>query len=250
MNLKKNPLSIVLALLLVLGLANVALAGDDDHEEKHRIVLERLGNLKIGELGIGELEAGENIFHLAHGGAGEFRAHLFGSGGGFLGVQTNELTPELRTHFGVPEDVGVMVGKVLDDTAAARAGIQVGDIITRVNGEDVDSAWDLKRYISALGKDEEALIELWRDGAVETITAAVEHRERQIPRAFMMHPGCDEGEDCEGNFNIELLCDEGDNCASKTMIRCVNGDCECSRDGEDTDCESLEGYELHKKHHE
>src|SRR5262245_15606747 len=47
--------------------------------------------------------------------------------GGFLGVQLIGITPELRQHYGVPKDAGVLVGAVEADSPAAKAGIQVGD---------------------------------------------------------------------------------------------------------------------------
>ena len=41
---------------------------------------------------------------------------------GYLGVGLTELTPELRTHFGVPEESGVMVSKVEPGSPAEKAG--------------------------------------------------------------------------------------------------------------------------------
>ena len=52
---------------------------------------------------------------VAEGGRGLHAAH---GGGAFLGVQLSDLTAELRTHFGVPDDAGVLVGKVVDGSPA------------------------------------------------------------------------------------------------------------------------------------
>ena len=51
------------------------------------------------------------------------------NGGGFLGVSLIGITPELRAHYG-SKDAGVLVGRVEKDSAAAKAGIEVGDILT------------------------------------------------------------------------------------------------------------------------
>ncbi|HEY0510785.1 MAG TPA: PDZ domain-containing protein, partial [Thermoanaerobaculia bacterium] len=62
---------------------------------------------------------------------------------GYLGIGLTELTPELRTHFGVPEEAGVMVSKVEPGSPAEKAGIKVGDILTRVDGNAIKSSWDI-----------------------------------------------------------------------------------------------------------
>ena len=66
---------------------------------------------------------------------------------GFLGVRLIEITSELRAHFGAPRDAGVLVGEVDADTPAAKAGIEVGDVITAVDGERVGSTGDVSSTI-------------------------------------------------------------------------------------------------------
>ena len=97
----------------------------------------------------------------------------------FLGVQLMELTKELRIHFGVPEHVGVMVSKVVAETPAERAGVRVGDIITRVNGEDVESASRLARMIRSHDDGEIVDVEVWREGSIEMLAATLEQRPRR-----------------------------------------------------------------------
>src|SRR5215475_13923485 len=62
---------------------------------------------------------------------------------GYLGTALMDLTPELRTHFGVPEEAGVMVSRVESGSPAEKAGLKVGDILTRVDGAAVKSSWDV-----------------------------------------------------------------------------------------------------------
>lgn len=70
-----------------------------------------------------------------------------------LGVQLVGITPELREFYGSDADTGVLVGKVMEDSAAQKAGIQVGDLIIAVDGEKVGSHGDLIRYLA--GKSEQ-----------------------------------------------------------------------------------------------
>ena len=67
---------------------------------------------------------------------------------GYLGVGLTELTPELRTHFGAPENAGVMVSSVEPGSPADKAGLQVGDILVRLNGAPVASVTDLHRLLT------------------------------------------------------------------------------------------------------
>jgi hypothetical protein len=65
-----------------------------------------------------------------------------------LGAQLAPLTPQLAEYF--PVDQGVFVVQVLEDTPASDAGLQGGDIIIRVAGEDVTSLSDLRFGLSSL----------------------------------------------------------------------------------------------------
>lgn len=56
---------------------------------------------------------------------------------GFLGIYPQELTPELAEGKGLPGVRGVLVGQVLRDTPAARAGLARGDVITRIGEKPV-----------------------------------------------------------------------------------------------------------------
>lgn len=87
---------------------------------------------------------------------------------GFLGVSTTGISDALRSHFGAPEGVGVLVSEVTDGSAAEMAGLQAGDVIVRVDGDDIDSSSDLRRAIRRVGADNTARVELVRDGSFQT----------------------------------------------------------------------------------
>lgn len=97
---------------------------------------------------------------------------------GFLGVGLVDLTPELRTHFGVPEGAGVLISRVEPGSPAEKAGLQVGDVVTSIDGNEVKSSWDLQGRVARTEGDKAATLEVWRDGKVRTLTATIEERER------------------------------------------------------------------------
>jgi membrane-associated protease RseP (regulator of RpoE activity) len=65
-----------------------------------------------------------------------------------LGVELVETTVELREHLGGGETEGVLVSKVLSGMPAARAGIEVGDLILRVDGRSVASVEELREALA------------------------------------------------------------------------------------------------------
>jgi membrane-associated protease RseP (regulator of RpoE activity) len=95
----------------------------------------------------------------------------------FLGVQSIELTPELRRHFGVPESAGVMISKVTPESPAARSGIAVGDILTAIDSESIDSTTDLLMAIGKRESDAGVQVEIWRDGRVQILSATLTEHE-------------------------------------------------------------------------
>lgn len=218
--------------------------GDDceEHEGMHKTVF-------VGDGGNVEVMTGD--------GSHAWVAHAGGHGGSFLGVGLTELTPELREHFGVPADSGVMVSKVIDDSPAFKAGIKVGDVIASVDGQKVAGGSVLGRLIRGHDAGDEVVLNVWRDGAVQSITTAVEERRdsrlhaehrgemhdmHQKMRRVMIKCDSDDG-DCQSNMDTAGLddydCGGAEECEVK--VNCEDGDCSCTVNGEDADCAGIPG---------
>lgn len=101
-----------------------------------------------------------------------------GEARGFLGVEPTRLSPALRDHFGLPTDTGVLIGEVIGNSAAEAAGLQVGDLVTRIGGQEITNPWDLTSAIASRKGGEAVEVELWRDGTTRTVTAVLDSRER------------------------------------------------------------------------
>lgn len=65
------------------------------------------------------------------------RSFWFGGGKPILGVELVNTTEELREAMGARKDAGVLIGKVIEDSAAAKAGLKAGDLILSVDGTTV-----------------------------------------------------------------------------------------------------------------
>jgi S1-C subfamily serine protease len=99
-----------------------------------------------------------------------------------LGVMVVGLTPELREHFGAPRDKGVMIGRVEAKSAAATAGLKVGDIITDVKGTAVDSANDVLDTLANVAKNASVTLAVIRDRKPLTLSAKLDSD--PAPRVF------------------------------------------------------------------
>ena len=69
---------------------------------------------------------------------------------GWIGVEPNDLSPELAETFGVKAKSGVIITGVLQNAPAAQAGIRPGDVITAVAGKPTASVSDLLSQVAAL----------------------------------------------------------------------------------------------------
>lgn len=102
----------------------------------------------------------------------------FSFGRGRLGVNVQELTPELAEYFGVKD--GLLVNRVQADTPAAKAGIKAGDVIGSVNGRAVATSNELIKELA--DKDGEVTIGITRDKKPLSLKATLESRKAPSPR--------------------------------------------------------------------
>lgn len=99
--------------------------------------------------------------------------------GGYLGVELLDLTPELREHFGAPRDQGVLVARVVAGSPAAKAGLEVGDVVVEAGGQEIHDSWELSSEIWRRGDGETLSLGLVRDRRPQKVQATVERRERE-----------------------------------------------------------------------
>ncbi|AXK72306.1 DegQ family serine endoprotease [Lysobacter sp. TY2-98] len=83
---------------------------------------------------------------------------------GQLGVQVQQLTASLANSMGLPNASGALVADVVPGSAAARAGLQRGDVIRAVNGRAVNDSGDLPPLIGALAPKSKAQLTVVREG--------------------------------------------------------------------------------------
>jgi len=95
---------------------------------------------------------------------------------GVLGVNIYNVTPDIAKEFGLTESSGALVAGVAQGSAAERAGVKTGDIITSINGVTMRDASELRNTIGMLRIGDKVEIGLLRDGKQHKVTALVAER--------------------------------------------------------------------------
>ncbi|MEY2626076.1 MAG: hypothetical protein RL412_1851 [Pseudomonadota bacterium] len=92
---------------------------------------------------------------------------------GQLGVTIAPVTPDIAEALTLKNSGGALITQVAKDSAAARAGLKAGDIVTALNGRNVKSAAEFRNAIGLLRVGEKVEISLLRDGQPRKVTAEV-----------------------------------------------------------------------------
>jgi serine protease Do len=99
-----------------------------------------------------------------------------------LGIEGEDINGQLGAYFKVPGDEGVLIRSVSSGTAAAKAGLKAGDVITRVDGLTVTSLQELRARLREKHDEKTVSVVVMRQGSPMTITVTVEPPEPQPSR--------------------------------------------------------------------
>ncbi len=92
---------------------------------------------------------------------------------GLLGVEAQDLTPDIAEALGVNTTQGAIVSRVGTNSPAAEAGIEAGDVITAIGGETIYGASDVRNKIGLLRVGDTVELTVLRDGMVHRFTARI-----------------------------------------------------------------------------
>jgi serine protease Do len=88
---------------------------------------------------------------------------------GWIGVQIQPVTPEIADSLGLKKPEGALVAEPQANGPAAKAGIESGDVITQVNGENVKDARELARTIGGIAPGSAVKLSVLHKGQEKTI---------------------------------------------------------------------------------
>ena len=93
---------------------------------------------------------------------------------GWLGVQIQPVSSDIAESLALTAAKGAMVNEVQDNSPAKKAGIEVGDVVLKVNGATVEDPKDLARKVAEIKPGSPADVVVWRDGAEKTVSVSIE----------------------------------------------------------------------------
>ena len=114
---------------------------------------------------------------------------------GFIGVGTQPLTTSLKSALGLPAEVsGALVSSVIPEGPAARAGLEVSDLLLEVDGKKVGSDRDLLREVAKLRAGSQVPVKVLREGKILSYTLRIAERpsdtvSREVPVVRPDEPG-------------------------------------------------------------
>jgi serine protease DegQ len=100
---------------------------------------------------------------------------------GWIGVESQDITPELADSFGLGRQNGAIIAGVVRGGPADRAGIRPGDILLTVDGKAITSTSDMLNFIAQLTPDRKAKMTVMRKNRQSTLDVLIGKRPRQAP---------------------------------------------------------------------
>jgi serine protease Do len=118
---------------------------------------------------------------------------MFGEeGGSWLGVETREVTSDTAKELKLQSERGVVLGRIAPDSPASKSGLRENDVVTEINGQQVEGAMQFRRMIREIPAGRNVQLTVWRDGHTQKINVTLgksEELRRNMARVTPGMPG-------------------------------------------------------------
>ena len=94
-------------------------------------------------------------------------------GSSWLGVELHEVTGDTAKELKLSSERGVVLGKIVPDSPAAKAGLKENDVVTEINGQRVEGAAQFRRMIHEIPADRSVQLTVWRDGRAQNLSVTL-----------------------------------------------------------------------------
>ncbi|MDB5749367.1 MAG: 2-alkenal reductase [Massilia sp.] len=100
---------------------------------------------------------------------------------GWIGIESQDITPELADSFGLARKSGAIIAGVVRNSPADRAGVRPGDILLAVEGKTITNTGEMLKLIAGLAPGAKARLKLMRQNRESTVSVTVGKRPRPKP---------------------------------------------------------------------
>jgi serine protease DegQ len=123
---------------------------------------------------------------------------------GLLGIVGRDVDAGLAEAFNSQVNIGAFVNEVAPGTAAEKAGLQAGDIISEINGNGLSGFNELRAKIASLGAGAEVELTVIRAGKTQKVKVILDAAAAAVAEAKEVHPALEgaslsNGKDSNGN---------------------------------------------------
>jgi serine protease Do len=118
-------------------------------------------------------------------------------GSSWLGVELHEVTSESAKELKLSAERGVVVGRIVPDSPAAKAGLKEKDVVTELNGQRVEGAAQFRRMVHEIPSGRSVQLTIWRDGRTQTLSVTLGKSEEGHRGFKMVAPE-------QGNFMFRM----------------------------------------------
>ena len=170
-----------------LGVTLVALPGSSAHkQEAPQKKVEKGTRIVIadGDQGESAWDSLPLVQSLGTDGDESFQVFV-GGGAGWLGVGVTEVNAEMMKELKLPAERGVVLGKIVPESPAAKAGLKEKDVVTEINGQRVEGTEQFRRMIREIPSGRTAQLTVWRDGHTQTVNVTVGKTETRHSQAVV-----------------------------------------------------------------
>lgn len=102
---------------------------------------------------------------------------------GWIGVSIQEVTQDLAKEFGTAETKGALVADVMDDSPAAKANMERGDVITAYNGKPINDPNHLRSLVAETAPGSTVQLSVLRDKKTRELTLTIGEQPKEITSA-------------------------------------------------------------------
>ncbi|TFW70915.1 2-alkenal reductase [Methylotenera oryzisoli] len=99
---------------------------------------------------------------------------------GWIGIEAQDITPELAESFRLNKAQGALIAGVLKHSPADRAGLRSGDILVAIEGKPVTDSGSMLNLIAALQPNQKATLQIVRDGNIANIAIIIGKRPKPV----------------------------------------------------------------------
>jgi serine protease Do len=136
---------------------------------------------------------------------------------GWLGVSIQEVNQDLAKEFGAAETNGALVADVMDDSPAAKAKIQRGDIITAYNGTRINDPAHLRALVADTAPDTAVTLTVLREKHQRDVKIVIGELPKDMAKASRGGPDTGKGDHALAGVTVEPLPERGGRSGRKEM---------------------------------